>query len=161
MTIGSLIASLYFYIILHKVGAKPNQSPNLQKQETLALSILRVTSSRKIKRISTPIVQMSLDSRFHGCFRHIKGIAKIVFFFFFFAFFNGKDAIFRQKSCFFGKNPNKLDILQVHGIKQRQLGQQGTTSATSLILLLIVIGVVYALHEDFSIIYAVCHCLFE
>ena len=80
MTIGTLIASLYFYIILHKVGAKPNQSPNLQKQEPLALSILRVTSSRKIKRISTPIVQMSLDSQFHGCFRHIKGIAKIVVF---------------------------------------------------------------------------------
>ena len=47
MTIGTLIASLYFDIILHKVGAKPNQSLNLQKQETLALSILRVTSSRK------------------------------------------------------------------------------------------------------------------
>ena len=44
---------------------------------------------------------------------------------------------------------------------KRQQGQQKTTSATSLILLLIVIGVVYTLHEDFSIIYAVCHCLFE
>lgn len=57
---------------------------------------------------------MNLDGRFHGCFRHIKDIAKLVVFFLFFAFFNGKDAIFRQKSCFFGKNPNKLDILQVH-----------------------------------------------
>ena len=56
---------------------------------------------------------MNLDGRFHGCFRHIKDIAKIVVFFLFFAFFNGKDAIFRQKSRFFGKNPIKLDILQV------------------------------------------------
>ena len=98
MTIGTLIASLYFDIISHKVGAKPNQSPNLQKQEPLALSILRVTSSRKIKRISTPIVQMSLDSRFHGCFRHIKGIAKIVVFFFFLHFS-------MEKMQSLGKNP--------------------------------------------------------
>lgn len=114
MTIGSLIASLYFYIILHKVGAKPNQSPNLRKQETLALSILRVTSSRKSQ--ANQYAYRANESRWpiSWVFSAYQRYCKVSCFFLFFAFFNGKDAIFRQKSCFFGKNPNKLDILQVH-----------------------------------------------
>ena len=113
MTIGTLIASLHFDIISHKVGAKPNQSPNLQKQETLALSILRVTSSRKSQ--ANQYAYRANESRlpiswvFSAYQRHCKDSC----FFLFFAFFNGKDAIFRQKSRFFGKNPIKLDILQV------------------------------------------------